>query len=229
VRRTGTIRRQSRSFTIAAVLVTGLSIVACAQEARLDPDTSATVGVLASGCSLIESFGTGISLSANLIATSAHTVAGATTVRVVDTGGDEHAAQVVGFDPQRDVAVLMVETALPHATLGPVEKGDTGALATWHPDDGFARADATVTRLLRVTIEDIWVEELTERRALEIEADVVRGDSGGPVFTADGEVAGIIYAASRNREGIGFAVRSEEISAVLEASGRRPVDNGHCP
>jgi len=190
--------------------------------------TDAVVGIRASGCSLVDNFGTGVAVAPKLIATSAHTIAGSTEITVVDQVGGQHPAHVVGFDPRRDVAILMVANSMPHATLGAGREGDNGVLSSWHPDDGFATADVSITRLLRVTIEDIYVGAVSERLAFEIDADVVKGGSGGPIFGPDGTVAGIIYAASRDREGVAFALRSEEIARVLQEVSGVPVNAGRC-
>lgn len=201
----------------------------CGDASEPDPSTAATVGVLASGCSLVADFGTGVAVAPNLVATSAHTVAGASGVVVIDQSGTERVAEVVGFDPRQDVAILKVPEPGPYSTLGQIAEGEAGVLATWHPERAFESVGVRVTRLLRVTIEDIYVQGSTERLAFEIEADLTRGDSGGPVFTADGGIAGIVYATSRERDGVGFVLRSDEIGAVLDRVDGLSVDNGRCP
>jgi S1-C subfamily serine protease len=85
----------------------------------------------------------------------------------------------------------------------------------------------TVTRRIRVSIEDIYVDDIVERGAIEIDAEVVRGDSGGAVIRADGEVIGLIYATSRSRAA-GFALNDDELRAVLDATAEAPVDSGPC-
>jgi S1-C subfamily serine protease len=89
-------------------------------------------------------------------------------------------------------------------------------------------ADTEVTRLLRVTIEDIYVEGEHERRAFEIAATVVRGDSGAPVIADDGSILGVVYARSRDRGGVAFAVSAIEIDDLLAATGTEPVDPDRC-
>ncbi len=188
----------------------------------------AVVGIVASGCSLVDDFGTGIAVSPDLIVTSAHTIAGASDTTVVTKDGDHLRSTVVGFDPAKDVAVLRVDGSLPYALLGQAEPSTNGVLATWHPSHGFDEATVEVLRLLRVTIEDIYIDKIGERLALEIAGEVVHGDSGGPIILEDGSVAGIIYAASRDRELTGFALRSVEVEALLANVTGSAVDGGHC-
>ncbi len=205
-----------------------LTVTACGAVQAQRPSTEATVGIRASGCSLVDSFGTGVALAPDLVATVAHTVAGSSAVVVIDQSGGERAAEIVGFDPRQDVAILQINGTLEYAPLGTVDSGDSGVLATWHPDGGFETAEVSVTRLLRVSIEDIYVDALTERFAFEIVAEVAKGDSGGPVFTSEGQVAGIVYAASRERSNMGFVLRASEVAAVLDDVTGQAVDNGRC-
>jgi len=215
-----------RSLVVAAAIT--ITIASCGGT-QPSPSTAATVGIRASGCSLVDGFGTGVAVAPDLVATSAHTIAGTSGIVVIDQAGGETAAQVVGFDPRQDVAILKIDGALEYAPLGSTMAGESGVLATWRPDNGFDTVEVSVTRLLRVTIEDIYVNELTERLALEIATEVTKGDSGSPVFTSQGEVAGIVYAASRERQNVGFVLRASELTALLDSVTGQTVDNGRCP
>jgi S1-C subfamily serine protease len=73
-----------------------------------------------------------------------------------------------------------------------------------------------------------YVDDVVQRRGIEVRGQITNGDSGGPVVTTNGEVIGIVYAGSRNRNGVGFAVDSTEIADVLAASSSTPVANGTC-
>ena len=127
------------------------------------------------------------------------------------------------------MAVVQVDGGdLPAAPLGTVAAGDPATLVTWQPATGFAAQRVEVTRRLQVTIEDIYVDGETRRRAFELRARVVPGDSGGPVFNRSGEVAGIIYATSRSRDGVAFALAETELHAVLASVDRAGVDTGRC-
>ena len=57
----------------------------------------------------------------------------------------------------------------------------------------------------------IWVR----RTGMELSADIVVGDSGGPVIDASGAVVGIVYANSKSRPDIGFATDDEELRDLL--------------
>lgn len=197
-------------------------------------DTAATVsgvGVRADGCSLASTIGSGaIVEQAGRVVTVAHTIAGATTVVVVDAAGRAHEARVIAFDKDRDLAVLRSNTlAGPALPLG-VPRTGAASLLTWRPDDGVVRRSAEITRLLAVTIEDIYTEGRAERNGLEVDGAVTLGDSGGPVLDRDGFVVGVVYATSRARPGIAFATDSNEIAAVLATipPDEPTVSNGRC-
>ena len=49
-----------------------------------------------------------------------------------------------------------------------------------------------------MTIEDIYIEDVVERRAFEFDGAITAGDSGAPIFGETGDVLGIVYARSRD-------------------------------
>ena len=93
---------------------------------------------------------------------------------------------------------------------------------------GRQAASATVTKRIIVTIEDIYVEGEYQRQAIEIDSPISAGDSGAPVYDDNGDVLGIVYARSRVRDGVGFAVRSSEIERVLARVGEPVADASRC-
>ena len=77
------------------------------------------------------------------------------------------------------------------------------------------------------TIEDIYIEDVVERRAFEFDGAITAGDSGAPIFGETGDVLGIVYARSRER-GVGFAVSTTEIRPVLDSITDSRADTGRC-
>ena len=222
------------SLGIAALAVTA----GCAASSKSTPpaETSLTrsllesgVGIIAEGCSLVAQIGTGVVLGEpGQVVTVAHTIKGADIITVIDHTGAEHAAVVRAFDKDRDLAVLEVaDLRVPALELGAVQLGDGGAL-TWGRDEGVEFLPVKVTRRLLVTIEDIYVDDTIQRNAIEVEAEIQIGDSGGPILSAGGNVIGIIYANSRQRSGVGFASDTSEIESVLDSESDTTVHNGSC-
>jgi S1-C subfamily serine protease len=187
------------------------------------------VGVLARGCGSVASAGSGVVLGApGQVVTVAHTLAGATSIRVVGADGAEYEARVIAFDPDADLAVLDVDGLdAPALAVGDVQLGD-GTLIRWSVEDGVTSLQVEVTQRLAITIDDIYGSATATRSGFEFSADVVGGDSGGPIISLGGDVLGIVYARSRSRPGTAFATDGDQIAAVLADAGADDVDNGTC-
>jgi S1-C subfamily serine protease len=215
-----------------ALLTGALVLASCGDDP--DPPTRAelaasTVGIVATGCSLVAELGSGVVVeSTGQVVTAAHTINGASEIAVVGADGTEHAATVVAFDKDSDLAVLDAPTlraeplSVGEVTLGPAN------LLVWSRDGSTAGKRIEVVKTLRITIEDIYVDEIVQRTGLEIDGRIEIGDSGGAVVTEDGDVIGIVYASSKERDDVGFATDSAEIRAVLADRSGTPVANGRC-
>jgi S1-C subfamily serine protease len=153
------------------------------------------------------SYGTGIVLtSTGRILTNNHVIEGATSIKVTDIGnGKSYTAQIVGYDPGSDVAVIQLENAsgLTIASLGSsssVAVGNTVvALGNAEGKGGTPSvATGTVTGLDQsITASDELSgaqEQLTG--LIESNAPIEPGDSGGSLVNAYGQVVGMDTAAS---------------------------------
>lgn len=151
--------------------------------------------------------GTGVVLSSSgLVLTNNHVVAGATSISVTDVGnGQTYQAAVVGYDRSEDIAVIQLQNAsgLATASIGDSSKVSTGdsvvAIGNAGGTGGTpAAAAGSVTALNRsITASDEsagTAETLTG--LIEVNANVVSGDSGGPLANTSGQVIGIDTAAS---------------------------------
>ena len=164
-----------------------------------------------------EAAGSGVVLTSDgLVLTNNHVVEGATGITVtIGTTGESYTAQVVGTDATADVAVLQLEGAsgLTTATLdadGDLAVGDA-VTAVGNAQGGgvLLAADGTVTALdqsITTRAEGVSPgESLTG--LIQVDADVVSGDSGGALLDDQGEVVGITTAASSGSADItGFAI-----------------------
>ncbi|MCS6575551.1 trypsin-like peptidase domain-containing protein [Curtobacterium flaccumfaciens pv. flaccumfaciens] len=161
--------------------------------------------------------GTGMVLTSDgTILTNNHVIQGATSITVTDeTTGKQYKADVVGADATNDVAVLKLENASGLSTVsldddGEPSTGDTVKdVGNAEGTGNLVSAEGTVT----ATDQDIQVqsesgtgtESLTG--LLEISADIVSGDSGGPVLDSEGEVVGMATAASSGTTDVtGYAI-----------------------
>jgi serine protease Do len=150
------------------------------------------------------------------IITNNHVVSDATEVEVRLSDKTKFIAQVIGKDPDTDLAILKVTTdrKLPSAHFGDssIVKVGQWALAVGNP---FG-LDRTVT--LGV-ISGIGRENMNLSRYenfLQTDASINPGNSGGPLFNMYGEVIGINTAIINFAQGIGFAIPSNMARQVME-------------
>jgi serine protease Do len=177
--------------------------------------------------------GSGVILDANgYVMTNAHVVQGARRVRVVlgasqegrsilKPAGRSVGAQVVGIDPETDLAVLKVEEkGLPFLAFGDSDELRQGqlVLAFGSPlgldDSASMGVISAVARQLRPEDPMIYVQT---------DAPINPGSSGGPLVDTAGRVVGIntlIYSQSGGNEGIGFAAPSNIARTVFEEMRR---------
>lgn len=176
--------------------------------------------------------GTGMILTSDgEILTNHHVVEGATalTVQVVSTGKTYRAA-VIGYDSAHDVAVLQLQNASGLTTIKPdtsgVQVGDkVVGVGNANGDGGPASASAGTVKALN---QSITVQSdsggPTERLQglIQVAADIIPGDSGGALYDADGQVAGMNTAASSGRVDVnGYAVPIAQALAIAEQ-----IENG---
>jgi serine protease Do len=160
---------------------------------------------------------------AGVVVTNYHVVRGS---RALDVSLSDHAhfaAEVVGTDPQSDLAVLRLLDAppgIPTLRLGDSSALEPGALAIAIGNPAGLERSVTVgvisgmNRTLRPT-------ERPLRDVIQTDAAINPGNSGGPLLNSRGEVVGIntaIEAISGQRGfgGIGYAVPSSTVLRYLD-------------
>ena len=137
----------------------------------------------------------------------------AETVYVEYRDGERVPAEVVGWDLYDDVGVIKVDPA-DHG-VSPVPLGDSSRVVVGEPvaaiGSPFGQESSLSVGVVSATRRSI--ESLTSAYslvdAIQTDAPINRGNSGGPMFNARGEVIGInaqIRSSSGNAEGVGFAV-----------------------
>ena len=172
--------------------------------------------------------GTGMILTSDgEILTNHHVVEGATTISVeVVSTGQTYTADVVGYDDTHDVAVLQLEgasglTPVTTDTSGDVQVGDSVVgVGNANGDGGAASAAAgTVTALDQsITVQDEQGSGSSQLTGLiQIDADIISGDSGGALYDDDGEVIGMNTAASSGTADVtGYAVPISQALTIAD-------------
>jgi S1-C subfamily serine protease len=194
--------------------------------------TPATVQVESLGCGGVSS-GSGVVVQPGFIVTNAHVVAGGEVLNVRD-GGGTHDAVAILVDPNLDLAVLSspgaVATPLPWAVT-PAERGVAGATLGFPGGQRELNIRPAAVRTRQEALgRDIYGGGVVSRQILVLESGVRPGDSGGPFVTADGQIGGIVFAASTSDGGLGFALTAERVRPDVDAAIARntSVPTGPC-
>ena len=192
------------------------------------------VTVTAVGCSG-RAHASGFAVADDLVVTAAHPVAGRRRVAVTDTAGRSRNGFVVALDPALDVAAVRVPglgaepvtlAAGDDPALAPA--GGTGVVAAMADGGELTRKPVEMVRRVRTNIEDVYRTVRVSRRGLELSFDGGYGDSGAAVLNGDGTVVGMVFATSRFREEVGYAVRSVEVRGLLSQVAELPQRTA-CP
>jgi S1-C subfamily serine protease len=180
-----------------------------------------TLKIRGLGCGGIV-FGSGYPVGPGLVLTNAHVVAGTQGTTVESPSGRRLAARVVLFDPARDVAILYV----PRLQLVPLNEanahqGTQGAAIGYPGGGGEQVKPAVVNGQVQAEGRDIYGQNLVVRNIWIIQAEVQPGNSGGPLVDLDGNVVGVIFAASTSSPGQAYALTDAEVQPDIDkAQGR---------
>jgi len=189
-----------------------------------------TLKVQGFGCGGIV-FGSGFPVGPGMVLTNAHVVAGTQGTTVRSSSGRSLSARVVLFDPERDVAILYVpRLALPPLNEASAQAGTQGA-AIGYPGGGSETAEpAVVNGQVRAEGRDIYGQNLVVRSIWFTRAKVQPGNSGGPLVDLNGNVIGVIFAASTTQTGTAYALTDAEVQPDIDqARGRTDaVQIGPC-
>lgn len=153
------------------------------------------------------------------IVTNNHVIEGADEIMIefFPGGGELLKAELIGTDPNTDIALLKVTAEEPLAFV-PFGNSDTARVGDWviamgNPlGQGFSVSAGIVSarnRALSGTYDDY----------IQTDAAINRGNSGGPLFNMDGEVVGVntaILSPNGGSIGIGFSMASNVVTKVVD-------------
>ncbi|HLN76124.1 MAG TPA: MarP family serine protease [Nocardioidaceae bacterium] len=175
--------------------------------------------------------GTGFVYSPGRIMTNAHVVAGVDNPHVL-VGDQEVPAQVVYYNPDLDVAVLSVPGLdRPFLRFDKSGKARDDAAVLGYPNDGPYNVQAARIRgEQRLRSPDIYGNGTVVREVFSLRSLVRPGNSGGPLLSDDGDVYGVIFAASVTDRDTGYALTADQVaqSAAAGITSNREVDTGSC-
>jgi S1-C subfamily serine protease len=180
-----------------------------------------------------QSLGSGFVIDkAGHIVTNYHVIAGAKSVQVSFSNGDSVKARIVGSDPSTDIAVLQVEehsralTPLAWGNSDSAQVGDS-VVAIGNPF-GYTRS-VTAGIVSAVNRPLTAPNNFVIDHAIQTDAALNHGNSGGPLLDTRGEVIGVNSQISTGNTGeqgnigIGFAIPSNAVRGVVA----QLIETGH--
>jgi serine protease DegS len=195
-------------------------------EAALDPKNTALLdrylGKTSPHAPKIEtrvSSGSGVIIDARgFVLTNYHVIAETENLQVTLNDGRSVKAELVGKDPDTDLAVLKIELdQLPEVKVAEIDNVRIGdvVLAIGYPFE----IGQTVTQGIISATGRTRVSNNTYENFLQTDAAINPGNSGGALINTDGEIVGInslIYTNTGNFNGIGFAIPIDLAINVLD-------------
>ena len=154
------------------------------------------------------------------IITNAHVVDGATSIKIRFQDGTTAKATVVGTDPSTDIAVL--KTDAPSSLLQPLTLGNSAAVQVGQDvaaiGSPFGLPETLTSGIVSAVNRTITApNRYSISGAIQTDAAINHGNSGGPLLNAAGEVIGVnaqIESDSGGNDGVGFAIPIDAVKGV---------------
>jgi len=155
------------------------------------------------------------------IVTNFHVIQNASRVTVTLQDGTSWQAQVVGAEPDKDLAVLRIEA--PAEQLTPVALGDSSLLEVGRKVIAIGNPFGLDTTLTVGVVSALGreINSVTRRQirdVIQTDAAINPGNSGGPLLNSLGQLVGVntaIYSPSGASSGIGFAIPVNTVKKIV--------------
>lgn len=207
------------------------AILATRPVARSAANVVKITGVAASCGRGLE--GSGFVFAPERVMTNAHVVAGVSSPTVFMAGAHRgFQGKIVYFDPKLDIAILDVPglKARPLPIGISVHNGQDVAVVGYPNDGNLSAVPGRVRNVLVARGHDIYGEGTVLRQVISLRASIQPGNSGGPVLNDQGQVVGIVFAASADTADTGYAMTMKLTAPAIAAaaSATAPVNSGRC-
>jgi serine protease Do len=158
------------------------------------------------------------------VVTNNHVVANGKSFEVTTDGGKTYQANVIGTDPQTDLALIKVSggTDFPYVRLA----ADVPRIGDWVLPVGnpFGLGGTVTAGIVSARGRDIGAGPYED--FIQIDAPVNKGNSGGPSFNVWGEVIGVntaIFSPSGGSVGVAFDIPADTVKLIIQ----QLKDKGH--
>lgn len=151
-----------------------------------------------------------------LIITNSHVISNAGTIKVTLQDERELEAEIIGADPDFDLAVLKIPkvAGLPAVPMGSSEDlmiGET-VIAIGNP---FGFSHTVTTGVVSALNRSIRTDDRVFHEFIQIDASINPGNSGGPLLNINGDLIGINTAIYAKAQGIGFAIPISKARKII--------------
>jgi S1-C subfamily serine protease len=178
------------------------------------------------------STGSGFVVAPDRLVTNAHVVAGVDRPVIELPGGAVREGRVVYYDPVDDLAVIAVDDldADPLGVAPTLSAGDRAVVQGYPYGGPFTSGSAGVLSVSTTRVPDSYGAGGADREVYSLAAVVRPGNSGGPLLTTGGEVAGVIFARDDSDRDIGYAMTTAELMPVADQASdlSSAVTTGQC-
>jgi S1-C subfamily serine protease len=210
-------RRRRAPLAVAALL---LALAApgtgCADSSSSGASGPQVVSVLGRGAERA----TGFTVAAGRVVTVAHAVEGGGPIRVRVRRAAARSARVLRLDRRTDVALLAVPGLRGRAPGTATTDGDVRVRVLALRGGRVVAVPGSVRRAIDARVSAPGSRRALHRPALELEARLGAGDSGAPVLTSEGKLAGVLFARSRNRADTAYAVDAVAVERLVDGAPR---------
>jgi S1-C subfamily serine protease len=218
--RTSTVQVIKPSGDTGAAASTGFDVERLYQ--REAPGVVTVIAGQGLGSGFVISGGGEVATNAHVVTTgTGSSIHRASHVYVRFADGNQVPARIVGYDPNADVALLRIDPS--GLTLRPLPLGTTAHLRVGAPvaaiGSPFGEEQSLSVGVISATQRSI--DSLTGFKiegAIQTDAAINHGNSGGPLLDASGRVLGInsqIESGSGDNTGVGFAVPIDTVRRSL--------------
>ncbi len=157
-----------------------------------------------------------IDVERGFVLTNNHVIEKATSISVTLNDKREFEADIVGMDPESDLAVLKIQAdqPLPAIRMGNSDDIMIGesVIAIGNP---FGFSHTVTTGVVSAVNRSLKTDNRIYHEFIQTDASINPGNSGGPLINIDGELIGINTAIYAEAQGIGFAIPIDRAKRIV--------------
>jgi len=149
---------------------------------------------------------------AGFIVTNFHVVQGANLIRVLTYNGKVYDAQLIGYEPNIDIAVLKIDADLQRLRFDDSDDVKAGekVIALGNPIGlSFTVTEGIISAVKRKGPNNLEIY-------LQTDVPINPGNSGGPLVNTKGKIVGINNYKIGGYEGLGFAIESNVVKDISD-------------